>query len=214
MSRTSWLRVNRWWLLVLPVSLIAMLGASAYRVQDFYTDRGWRDAVATSAPGEFVESRLHFSDALGETSSKFSARFTGLSTVDEIEPRTGTAGPPPDGVTAYAVHLDFKAAPGADLGFCWVMLVDEDGNRYGGEIFDPVGQANKCVPNDTPGPRRPFSKEEKRGEIEPGLERPETWDVEPVVLVKKGVRITSALVGFQEPEYVVLTAPKKLGEAG
>lgn len=209
MSRPDWLRANRWWILALPFALALMLAASAYRVNTFWWENGFHDETGRAEPGKPLEVVNHFKDGVGETTRTFSVTFTGLSEVDEIPIKDELPIPTPDGMTAYKVHLDFEADPMQDMNNCVVSLLDTEDNHYRLEMSGPpTGQSNNCVPLDTPGPRQPLFKEEKRGQLEGTQPRPRKWSVEPILLVKEGAKLTEARVAFQWPEYVVLPMPR------
>lgn len=203
----TWHRRNRWWLLVLPLALVASVGANGYYVRDFWWEAGYHDQTHVSEPGDFVRVRQPFEDALGTTTRTFRARLAGLDTVATFDERNGDQGREvPEGMVAYRVLLEIEAAPDQDLNYCNVALVDEDGNVYGDDTFDPVDQQlNKCVPADRPGPEPVLDKTGRRGVRAAGTEpRPGSWSVAPVVLARQGVRITAARLTWLPNDYVTL----------
>lgn len=209
MSRRTWLRANRWWLLALPFAIAVMLAASSYRVNTFWWENGFHDETGRSEPGKPIKVVNHFEDSVGETTRTFSVTFTGLSEVDEIPIQYDAPIKTPDGMTAYKVHLDFEADPQQDMNYCTVSLIDVDDNHYvlpssGG----PTGAINFCVPLDTPGPTTPLLKEDKRGQTEFTEPRPRKWSVEPIVLAKEGAKLTEARIAFSWPEFVTLPLPR------
>lgn len=208
MTRRSWWRMNRWWLLVLPVAVAVASLASAYRVKPFWYEDGLHHALATAEPGRPVRVVDGFRDTGGETTRTFDVELEALVPVEQVRsPTRDTVGVPP-GVTAYQVRLAFSAAPDQELNFCHVALIDSEGNRYGGDVPDPLGQDNPCLPKGHEGPDPAILRGQQRGVVPPGHERPETWTVTPVVLVAKDVRITDALVWFDLPDYARLPAPR------
>jgi hypothetical protein len=205
----SWWRANRWWLLVLPVAVVVMLGASAYRVQTFWWESGLHRAAATAESGRFVHVKDDFEDSLGPTRRSYDVRLDAVTEIDTL-PQRSRSDPTsvPDGVTAWRVDLTWRARPDQDLNACRVLLVDASGARYGGDLTDPLRQIHLCVPEDTPGPRSPLSKGDRRGQAAPGTERPEEWRTHPIVLVREGARPRAAWVTFFPPDYVVLPVPR------
>jgi hypothetical protein len=208
--RRGWLRANRWWLLVLPVALVLAAAASSYRVRTFWYDDGFHHRTATAKPGGFVRVVNHFEDGVGKTERTFRVRASGLTELNQVPDSLEETGKPvPRGTTAYGVDLELEAAPDQDLNYCRVVLVDRDGRKFGGLDTDLFGQANMCVPEDTPGPNTPLSKGEKRGVLEEGEDpRPPSWSVEPVVLVPRGADIREVRISFTPPEYVGLPLPR------
>lgn len=205
----SWWRGNRWWLLVLPLSVVAMLGASAYRVQTFWWDSGLHHAAATASSARFVHVVDDFDDSLGPTRRSYDVRLDGVTKLDALpEGLTSDITSVPSDVTAWRVDLSWRSPPNQDLNACHVLLVDASGARYGGDLTDPLGQIHQCVPEDTPGPRSPLLRGERRGQVAPGTERPEEWRTHPIVLVSDGVRPRAAWVTFVPPDYVVLPVPR------
>src|SRR4051794_11258960 len=109
MSR-SWWRENRFWLPAVPIALGALLAASSYNIKDYWYDAGLHHEVASAEQGTFVSATEHYQDALGSTSRTYSVRLAGLEPTeaypfaDEEQPS-----PPPGGIDAVVVHLDWKA---------------------------------------------------------------------------------------------------------
>lgn len=205
----SWLRRNRWWLLLVPVGLLVMLGGSAYRVQTFWWESGLHREVGSAPAGQYAEVDQPFEDSLGPTRRRFAVRFASLVEVDEIPVQSESETQPvPDDLDAYQVNLAFRAAPDQDLNGCKVMLLDERGHRYGGDDTDPLGQIYRCVPEDTPGPASPLLKGDRRGVVDPDAERPGEWVTHTVVLVPEGVTPARAWISFFAPDYVSLTLPR------
>ena len=196
----SWWRDNRWWLPALPVSLAALMAASAYNVKTFWYDGGLHDRIASAEQGEFVTASHRYDDLLGETSRTFRVRLDRLWEVGRY-PFDDEPAPPPDGYDAIRARLDWAARPDQVLTFCTVSLVDEDGRRY--DSHD--GLVDSCVPEDRPGPTDPFTADGERGLVVPGEERPEQWSTAPVFLVPEGRRSTEVLVWWQPPHYVELS---------
>lgn len=206
--RASWWRVNRRWLALVPVAVGLAMLASAYRVDTFWWQSGLHHEIASAEPGASATVVDDFTDNAGRTTRRFSVRFARLEKVEEI-PTSGLSGSstPPPGTTAYAVHLEFRAAPDQTMASCHVELLDSDGNEYTADSF-PQGQVNICVPEGHEGPALAQFKDQRRGAVEAGHERPGTWRVAPVLVVKEGVRITEARVWWTYPAYVSLAAPR------
>lgn len=201
----SWWWANRWWLVLLPVAMTVMLVGSGYRVQTFWWESGLHRETASATAGEFARVSQAFEDSLGPTRRTFQVRVTGLDEVDEItlanesKPRSV-----PEGVRPYQVTLAFRAAADQDLNGCRVMLLDERGRRFGGDVSGPLGQVYGCVPADTPGPHSPLLKGDRRGAVDPDAPRPEEWTTRSTVLVPEGATPSRVWITFGAPDYVSL----------
>jgi hypothetical protein len=200
-ARRSWWRENRLWLAALPVALAAIVAASSYNLS-FWFDSGLHREVASASPGEVLRTTLDYDDALGPTSRTFQVRLAAVRTTDADYPyQFEDPAPPPDGVDAVSVHLQWRAEPDQVLNGCKVALVDEQGRRY--EV-DGSAFPWACVPEDRAGPDDPLEGG-KRGVVPEGAERPPSWTTSPVVLVPHGRRITRVLVWWERPDYVTLS---------
>jgi len=198
----SWWHENRFWLPAVPFALAGLLLASSYNVREYWYDNGLHHEQATADQGSFVSVTDHYDDTLGPTSRTFSVRLAGLEPTDVYTVDDEPA-PPPEGVDAVVVHLDWKAEADQVLRACHVSLVDDEGRRY-----DVAGATRlyACTPEDHAGPNYPFSDTDVRGTVPEGEDRPATWSTAPVVLVPHDREITHALVWWEPPDYVQLSA--------
>lgn len=205
----SWWRTNRWWLPLVPIGLVVMVIGSGYRVQTFWWESGLHRETASASPGRYARVSQEFEDALGPTRRSFDVRVVSLVEVEEIPVRSETEqADVPDGLEAFQVNLGFRADPDQDLNGCRVMLLDERGHRYGGDLTDPLGQVYRCVPEDTPGPASPLGEGSRRGVVDPEAERPREWVTHTVVLVPEDVAPTKVWIAFFAPDYVSLELPR------
>lgn len=200
----SWVRRNRWWLLALPLALAAVVAASAYNAKVFWFDSGLHHRIAGAEPGEFVSVTDDYSDPYGDTSRTLRVRLRDVGTITTYPTRDGRLAPP-DGLDAVVVRLDFEADPDETLNFCNLAVLDDDGRRY--EVPDPVGQPTPCLPSGRGGPVLPLTEDVPRGYVEPGSERPPTWQSWPIVLMPEGARVDRVLIWWDYPDYVELPAP-------
>lgn len=199
----SWWRSNRWWLLALPLALVLMLAASSWRIETFWWESGYHRAVASAEVGDFVDVHETGIDGLGDFPRDFRVRLVGVAPVEQFEPRlSATVSELPDGMAAYAVELDFEADPDQVMPHCQIILIDEDGVRYGNDRIDPMGAVYRCSPEAHPGPLGALFADDAREPAAPGTERPPSWTTAPLVLAPAGVRITEVWLGYDHPEFV------------
>ncbi len=199
-ARRSWWRENRLWLAALPVAVVLVAAASSYNL-DFWRDNGLHHEIASARPGDPARVTAHYDDGLGETSRTFEVALAALRTTDLYPYPFEAPAPPPDGVDAIAVHLQWRADPDQVLRGCSVALVDEQGRRY---EADGSAFPSACVPEDRGGPEDPHGDSE-RGEVPEGEDRFPSWTTAPVVLVPHGRTITRVLVWWERPDYVSLS---------
>jgi hypothetical protein len=198
---TSWWRENRLWLPVIPVALAAVALASSYNLS-FWRDARLHDEIASGRQGQLVSVAQDYDDALGATSRTFRVRLDRLGTAKQYGYPLDDAGPPPDGVEAVKVHLDWEAEPDQVLRGCHVSLVDDQGRRYD---LDDGALEDDCVPGDFGGPEDPsVTNDNRRGVVPDGEDRPPAWSTAPVILVPEDRTITQVLVWWARPEYVRL----------
>lgn len=199
--RTSWGRRNAVWLVLLPIAIAVAAGASSFRVWAFWWPVGLHHEVDRVAVGEPAHLAGEYYDAFGfdvpERAQTYvlrevDATVTDVAQVDELPaPGYGEPVPIPDGSVAYEVRMHFAAEPQTDLSLCQIMLVSEDGTRYGESSTDVLGSSNRCSP---PGAEGFVS------------EQPE-WDVTSYVLADAHAEITEVRLGFGGPEYVTFELP-------
>lgn len=199
MSRPSWWQTNRWWLAVLPVVTVLMVGASSYRVEQFWWQRGHHHEVAAVAPGE--SGSVSFSSSSSGYTRTFEVRLAGGVTRTEELPDMFAIDNDtlPEGMVVGEVSLDFEAAPDQSLRGCEVSFVGRDGVVYGA-VGDPLTQGFLCVPEDTPGPYTDDTPTDTP-------ERPSTWSTSAQALIPADAEITEIRVWWNHPEYVTLRVP-------
>lgn len=196
MTRASWWQANRWWLLVLPLVTVLMVGASSYRIEEFWWQRGQHHEVATVAPGEF--GSVNFDSSLSGHTRTFKVRLAGELTRSEELPDLYAIDNDalPEGMVVGEVSLDFEADPDQSLRGCEVSFVGSDGVVYGA-ASDPLSQGFLCVPEDTPGPYTDDTPTDTP-------ERPTTWSTTAQGLIPADAEITEIRVWWNYPEYVTL----------
>lgn len=198
--RKGWWRRNAVWLVLLPVAILAAAGASSFRVWAYWWPTGLHhevDRVALGEPahlaGEYYDLGLDVPErANTDVLREIDATVTGVEQVERLPaPAYGDPVAIPDGSVAYEVGVHFAAEPQTDLSLCQIVLVAEDGTRYGESATDVLGSSNRCSTPDAEG----FVSEE-----------PE-WDVTSFVLADPDAVITEVRLGFGGPEYVTIDLP-------
>ncbi|HEX7738198.1 MAG TPA: hypothetical protein VF426_00970 [Marmoricola sp.] len=192
---SGWWRVNRWWLVVLPIALVAMLAASSYRLKTMWWDSGYHHEIASAGVGRWAHVDESYATFTQRIHHRYRVRADGLSTTDSIPQDSGDL-PVPAGVTAYLVHLSFEAATDQDMAYCEVMLVGSDGTVYGGNVDDQINQSDLCLPVAEPDP--------ETGITPTDVPRGRTWTVDPIVLAPSSARIRAVRVTYGKPRYVTL----------
>jgi hypothetical protein len=198
--RKSWGRRNAVWLVLLPVAIAAAAGASSFRVWAYWWPTGLHhevDRVNVGEPahlaGEYYDLGFDVPERANTTVLReIDATVTGIERVERLPPPSyGDPVPIPDGSVAYEVRVHFAAEPKTDVALCQIILVAEDGTRYGESTPDVLGSSNRCSTPDAEG----FVSEQ-----------PE-WDVSSFVLADPDAEITQVRLGFGGPEYVTVDLP-------
>jgi hypothetical protein len=198
--RTGWWRRNAVWLVLLPVAVLTAAGASSFRVWAYWWPMGLHhevDRVSLDEPahlaGEYYDLGFDVPErANTHVLREIDATVTHVEQVTELPPPSyGDPVPIPEGSVAYEVGLHLAAEPRTDLSLCQIVLVGEDGTRYGESSTDVLGSSNRCSLPDAEG----FVSEQ-----------PE-WDVTSFVLADPDVAITQVRLAFGGPEYVTFELP-------
>lgn len=198
--RRSWGRRNAVWLVLLPIAIVAAAGASSFRVWAYWWPMGLHhevDRVALGEPahlaGEYYDLGINVPERANTyVLREVHATVQGIERVEQLPaPSYGDPVTIQDGSVAYQVQLHFAAEPQTDLSGCQIVLVAEDGTRYGESTDDLLGALNRCT---APGAEGSLS------------EQPE-WDVTSFVLADADAEITQVRLAFGGPEYVTVDLP-------
>jgi hypothetical protein len=195
--RRGWWRRNAVWLVLLPVAIATAAGASSFRVWAFWWPNGLHlevDRVAAGEPAHLVDEYLDMGFDVPERANttvrrEIAATVTGVDQVDQLPPPV--YGDPvliPDGSVAYEVRMHFAAELQTDVSGCQIILVAEDGTRYGESTTNLLGNLYSCA---APGAESNIS------------DQPE-WDFTSYVLVDPDAEITQVRLAFGGPEYVTI----------
>jgi hypothetical protein len=202
MSR--WWRTNRLWLAALPLCVAGAAAASSYNVKANWYDAGLHHRIAERSAHEWVEVHQEYTDPVGRTSRTYRVRLDAVGDTP-LYPywEDGTPAPPPDGLRAVVVRLDWAAAPDQQLRGCTLQLVDDDGRRFEADT------SAACTPFEAGGPEAPAAGADERPTTGPEGEpdRPASWTTNPVVLVPDDAEISEVWLTWGTPDYVALRVP-------
>lgn len=201
----GWWRRNRWGLLALPLVAGLAVAGNGIRADDYWWNRDLRQATS-GTQGEFVRYQQDYFDALGETSRTLEVRLDGVAEVTSIPASYGDPQPVPDGFRALRVDLSFRADPDQSVYGCQLGLLGRNGDRY--EFRDRLADVAQdevfpCHPFAAPGPRPPVFEGDQRGVLA-GEERPEAWQMHPIVLVPEDAEVTHVLMWWEKPGHLKL----------
>lgn len=185
----AWWRRNRWWLVVMPVTMLLMLGASSFRIREYWWDTDYRSPIAVADEGEWL--RMNDTAAeFGGTGTKRDFRVRLLAVERTDEARLGdTSQPLPDGVAAWSFDFEIDPTDPEQFLGCSLVLVDADGRRYGGPG----------------GPTRPTPCADVSA-IE-GPDGSGTFVSRSYGVVPEGTEITQAWLTFETPKYLAFRLP-------
>ena len=195
--RKGWWRRNAVWLVLLPVAIATAAGASSFRVWAFWWPDGLHhevDRVSAGEPAHLADEYLDMGFDVPERANttvqrEVAATVTGVEQVDQLPPPAyGDPIPVPDGSVVHEVRMHFAAELQTDVSGCKIILVAEDGTRYGESASDVLGSSNRC------------STPDAEGSVS---EQPE-WDVTSYVLADPDAEITQVRLAFGGPEYVTI----------
>ena len=187
MSPTWWKR-NRAWLIALPLVLALLVLATSSRYFGNWRHQAYRERVVEAAPGKAVKVDL----SLGDGRERFTVKLDGIEERDTVPAGWGDPEPLPKGLTGWVVTLDFSDAVQDDIASCNVILVDEEGTRYGEESSDPWDQFSLCAPADD--------------ELD---EEATSWTATPFVVAPEGVEVTEVWLSYDltRKKYAALRLP-------
>lgn len=127
----TWLRRNRWGLILLPVALLLAVAASSSRLVHFWLPYVASD-VTTGGVGEKVHLSQEWLDRLGRHQRDVDVTITGVERTDVIRDWDGedVPGEGPKGTTLWRVSMTLAAEPDQVLRGCVVEIEDTQGRRF------------------------------------------------------------------------------------
>ncbi|MGO1955484.1 hypothetical protein [Microbacterium sp.] len=194
--RHPWWRRNRFGVIALPFALVIALGAASDRVAEYWWQEDLRVEVDRSAEEGTAQLTGVPEHDEGDPESGEPATTTLTVALTEIDRLTviddGYASEPiPDGADAYSVHLAFDSGVPVEAE-CTVMLVGEDGARYG-DGADPLQQYPAC------------SYRDDEGDTEYGPSG--QWENTFTIFTAEGADIDHVRVTYDGVHYVRLDLP-------
>ncbi|WP_125773762.1 hypothetical protein [Antribacter gilvus] len=199
-AAVGWWRRNAVWLVLLPVALVVAAGASSFRIWAFWWPNGLHHEIQHVGAGETARHSEEYYDVgfqVPERANTWVQRdveveVLSVTRVDELpEPDYGDPVPVPDGAVPYLVSLRLAAVPRTDLALCTIVLLGDDGARYGEKSPDVLGSSNRCLPPDADDP----------------LSTEPEWSITSPILVDEDAVITEVRFGFGGPGYVTFDVP-------
>ena len=199
----TWLRRNRWGLLLLlPAFALALLGSSS-RLQLFWWDYKPHEPTRTTLgePASFAED---FHDFDGEWRRELSVSVLSVlpHTVALDEEGTVVEDPTPPGAQWVVVRMHVEADPRTVLFGCQLSIVDAEGReaqygRTGVARFDLP--TSPCIPADRQGPQSGGPAAQQAAAAAP---RPRAYDVTAYVLAAEDFVPAEVRLWWQPPAYV------------
>ena len=197
----------RRWLVLLPVSVVLVLVATASRLQLFWWPNELHDETAgrMGVPVEVVDRWTDEDDH--EQERAFTVTLVDVRPATTVE---GFDGPepldPPAGVAVWQIVLAFEVDPDVPMRFCRVSLFDEDGRESeadGGSVGDTFLPITACEPEDRQGPDYDGSRDE---EMRP---RVPTYQVSVYAVTADDVVPASVRLAWEPPDYVQLEVTRR-----
>lgn len=187
----SWLRRNRWGLvLLLPALAAALIGASFRLTTGWAAFSYWRE----HPPVGFAQ---HFSLDGVDYFRQVDVRLV-ASSVLEFPPGANR----PADTTLLQLDVGFAAPPDSPLSACTVTLVDGQGRSFtpiGGMDDGDVTTQAGCVPVAAPGPIATGLDLPDSGE-----QRPASWERGMIFLLPTDARPVALRLGWTPPDVVVI----------
>lgn len=183
----TWIKRNRLWVVLLPLSLVlaALANSSAYFT--FY--RYQVPSVAHRAS----QGRATLDQSMNLKKQPDLRRKVTVWFIDMTEHPASSDGV--EGTAVYTVHLRFEAPPTSPLTFCRGLLVDAKGNTYMAKDVTA-----DCTPEGKRGPQpnmdSTFTPDPK------DQPRPEEWTYALDFVIPAGLTIIEFRLYWQAPDYL------------
>lgn len=205
----TWVRRNRWGLVLLPVAVVLAVLASSSRMVHFWYPYGPHD-VQSGAVGEQVHLSQDWQDRSGRYVREVDV------TVTSVEPTTmirdwddqDVPGQGPAGTRLWRVALEMRAPTDAVLFGCQLEIVDTQGREfpYSTTRIEPSeGKISPCLNADEVGPQ-PALVEGQEHVTE--TERPGSWSTVADVLLAEDAVPRTVRIWWEYPTVIEVDLPQ------
>lgn len=204
-SLASWWRRERRALVLLPIAVIAVLVCTASRLDDYWWSRGFHEKASTDQGWTQIDDT--FDDGYLTYPIRAQVRMDSVRAVDEV-PGSYFGTKVAKGGQLWEVKLRWKASPAMALRGCRLAIFDSEGVQYdaGSSGWDAgsTGYKDKCVPDETPGPRPEVGSKAAPKLPDDEEPRPAAWTSTAYVLTKAGITPSSVRIWYALPRYAEL----------
>lgn len=203
---STWLRRNRWGLILLPVALVLALAASSSRVQLFWWNYGPHD-VTSGRQGAPVSFTQDWQDRAGRHTRSLTVTVDSVTTATDVRVE-GAAEPVavriPNGSTLWRVRLSVEADPQASLWGCKLALIDTKGSVYDTmtKLIEPSYKlkTNPCTPDGATGPAPVLYDGMKQDPQE--QDRPRSYTTDAYLVATTGAVPTAVRIWWEYPQVI------------
>ncbi len=191
--------------MLLPIALIAVLVCTGSRLDAYWWSNGFHQKASVENGWAQVDDE--FDDGYLKYPIRAQVRMESVRAVDEV-PGSSFGTEVATGGQLWEVNLQWKASPKIALRGCHLALFDSEGVQYdaGSSGWDAGSQGykDKCVPDETPGPRPKVGSKAQPKVPDDEEPRPATWTSKAYVLTKAGIKPSSVRIWYFLPRYAEL----------
>lgn len=205
----SWVRRNRWGLVLLPVAVLLAVVASSSRMVHFWYPYGPHD-VQSGALGEPVHLSQEWQDRSGTHVRDVDVTVTAVepTTVVRDYNNEDIPGSGPSGTTLWRVSLDLTAPTDDVILGCQLEIIDTEGREF---VYASTGleqgslKSSPCLNSDAIGPQAALI--EGRGQ-ESDTPRPGSWSTVADVIVAEGAVPERVRIWWEHPTVIEVELPR------
>lgn len=203
--------LGRWWrrerraLTLLPVALVVVLICTGSRLDAYWWSNGFHQKA--SVEGGWAQIDDTFDDGYLRYPIRAQVRMESVRAVVDV-PGSSFGTKIATGGQLWEVRLRWRAAPEIALRGCHLAIFDREGVQYdaGSSGWDAGswGYKDKCVPDETPGPRPEVGSRAQPRVPDDEEPRPESWSSTAYVLTKAGITPSTVRIWYFLPRYAEL----------